>query len=143
MEVSQVAQMRQRIADEYQAAQWGLSGPAFGTSRHTFITAKMENLGGTFEELTEIVKSPEKAIEIVNETIEALPEMPTRGQFIDLLWRVLGAEQKNDVDMLNDCIEDMWKTIDMLSKRFGPERAKKITALPPSLTSEKREGPYA
>lgn len=136
MVVSEVAQFRRRIADEYQAAQWGLTGLASGTSTHQFITAKMENLGEVFEELTQMVKSPEKAIEIVNETIEALPETLTRVQFIDLLWRVLGDTEEKEAALLVDYIEDMWKTIDMLSGRFGHKRAKKIIALPSSLISK-------
>lgn len=137
---SEVAQMRQRIADEYQAARWGVSGLASGTSRHQFISAKMENLGRTFEQLTEVVKSPEKAMGIVNETIEALPERPTRVQFLDLLPRVLGDTE--ETAHLIDYIEEMWETIDLLISRFGHARAKKIIALPSSLTSEQGKDAY-
>ncbi len=134
---SEVAQLRRRIADEYQAAKWGLTGVASGTSRHQFITSKMDNLGGTFEELTQVVKSPQRAIEIVNEVIEALPETPMRGQFLELLWRVLEDVEEKEVSALVNSIEDMWKTLDMLKERFGPERAQKIIALPsPSISKE-------
>jgi hypothetical protein len=140
MAISEVAQFRQRIADEYQAAQWGLSGLASGTSRHEVITAKMDSLGGTFEELTQVVKSPEEAIKIVAETIEALPEIPTRSSFLDLLQRVLG--ETEETALLIDYIQDMWESVDMLNNRFGPERAQKIIALPSSLIAEEREGAH-
>ncbi len=45
MAQSEVAQLLQRLADEYQSAQWGLTGLAYGMSKHQFITAKMENMG--------------------------------------------------------------------------------------------------
>ncbi|MBA2678742.1 MAG: hypothetical protein H0U76_10170 [Ktedonobacteraceae bacterium] len=41
MSVSEVAQLRERIANEYRAAKWGLSGLAYGTAQHQFITARM------------------------------------------------------------------------------------------------------
>jgi hypothetical protein len=133
---SEVAQFRQRIADQYQAAQWGLSGLASGASRHQFITHKMENLGGIFEQLTQIVESKHIAIEIVSETIEALPETPTRIQFTHILWRVLGDTDVKETRVLLDSLEGMWKTIDMLKKRFGHERAQKIIALPSPVIAE-------
>jgi hypothetical protein len=49
---SEVAQLRRRIEDEYQAAQLGLTGLASGTSRHQVINAKMENMGKAFETFT-------------------------------------------------------------------------------------------
>ncbi len=64
MTVSEVAQLRQQIADEYLAAQSGLTGLASGTSRHQFITARLENLGVIHERLIELVGSDE-AIKIV------------------------------------------------------------------------------
>jgi hypothetical protein len=41
---SEVARLLKQIREEYAAAQQGLSGLAYGTSRHAFITAKMEIL---------------------------------------------------------------------------------------------------
>ena len=38
---SEVARLLLRISQEYEAAQRGLTGLAFGTSKHEFITAKM------------------------------------------------------------------------------------------------------
>lgn len=39
---SEVAQLMRQIDLEHQAAQWGLTGPAEGSSKHEFITARME-----------------------------------------------------------------------------------------------------
>jgi hypothetical protein len=134
MTVSEVARIRQRIADEYQAATWGLSGLAYGTSQHRFITAKMENMGDSFAELTELVGSPEKAIEMVNETLEALPETPKRFHIVDFLRRAL--ENTEETTLLIEHIEEMWVTIDVLRARFGPERARKIIDTSSSFISE-------
>ena len=43
---SEVAQLRKPVADEYLLAQWGLTGLAYGTAQHRFITSKEEKEGG-------------------------------------------------------------------------------------------------
>jgi molecular chaperone GrpE (heat shock protein) len=52
---SEVARLLARFRAEYEAAQWGLSGIAFGTSQHKFITAKMENMWKVHAELHDLV----------------------------------------------------------------------------------------
>ncbi len=52
---SEVARLLARFRAEYQAAQWGFSGLAFGTSQHHFITAKMENMWKVHTELHDLV----------------------------------------------------------------------------------------
>ena len=52
---SEVARLLSKITAEYEAAQRGLSGLAYGTSQHDFITARMENLGQLHSELQTIV----------------------------------------------------------------------------------------
>jgi hypothetical protein len=131
MAVSEVAALRQRITDEFQAAQWGLAGLASGTSRHTFITRRMEQMGEILQEFTQVTGSEDEAMEMVNETIEAIPDTPTRSDLVDLLRRVLANTEENA--LLIDYIEEMWETIDLLVERFGPERAKKIINMPSSL----------
>lgn len=42
---SEVARLLAQISAEYEAAQRGLTGLAYGTSQHEFITARMENMG--------------------------------------------------------------------------------------------------
>jgi hypothetical protein len=52
---SEVARLLAQINAEYEAAQRGLSGIAFGTARHAFITARMENLSRLHTQLQSIV----------------------------------------------------------------------------------------
>jgi hypothetical protein len=52
---SEVARLLSQITAEYEAAQRGLTGLAFGTSQHEFITARMENMGQLHSELQTIV----------------------------------------------------------------------------------------
>jgi hypothetical protein len=52
---SEVARLLKQIAEEYEAAQRGLTGLAFGTSQHEFITARMENMGQLHGQLQSLV----------------------------------------------------------------------------------------
>ena len=52
---SEVARLLAQISDEYEAAQRGLSGLAYGISQHDFITARMENMGILHNELQSLV----------------------------------------------------------------------------------------
>jgi hypothetical protein len=52
---SEVARLLAQISAEYEAAQRGLSGLAYGTSRHEFITARMEHVGQLHDQLYSIV----------------------------------------------------------------------------------------
>jgi hypothetical protein len=70
---SQVAQIRQRIEEEYTAAQQALYAPAM-VAKHDFITKRMENVQRAHAELQTIVGTDE-AIKLVLETISNLPEM--------------------------------------------------------------------
>ena len=65
---SKVAQVRQQIQAEYEAATQGLSGLASGTARHDFIHARTENIGKCHEQLAQLV-GPEQAISIIANTI--------------------------------------------------------------------------
>jgi hypothetical protein len=62
---SDVARLRQQIADEYEAAQRGLTGPAI-VSRHDFIAARMEGIARCHDELVELVGEQE-AMELISE----------------------------------------------------------------------------
>ncbi|MBV9230069.1 MAG: hypothetical protein JOZ18_12205 [Chloroflexi bacterium] len=59
-----------RIADEYQAAKYGLTGLAYGTAQHQFITAKMENIEQCRQQLCTLVGSEQEATRLVAESIE-------------------------------------------------------------------------
>ncbi len=54
---SEIARLRQRIAQEYEAAMRGLSGLAAGTASHEFITRRMEQMGTCHETLKQLVGS--------------------------------------------------------------------------------------
>src|SRR5712692_7176007 len=116
---SEVAQLLQRLADEYQAAQWGLTGLAYGMSKHQFITAKMENMGKAVEALTEVVGSPEEAGKMVAQTLKDLPDTPTRCTLVGFLQRTLGDTE--ETALLIEQIQTMWETRDRLIARFGSE----------------------
>lgn len=65
---SEVAQLKQRIAEEYIAAQRGLAGLSSGSTRHDFITARMDTIGRVHEELIALV-GPAEATKIMVETV--------------------------------------------------------------------------
>jgi hypothetical protein len=69
---SEVARLLQQIRQEYESAQRGLAGLAYGTSQHKVITQKMENIGKWHEELRALVG--EKAIALIVSQLETLPD---------------------------------------------------------------------
>jgi hypothetical protein len=52
---SEIAQLKQQIADEYIAGQRALSSLAYGTSQHQFITQRLENMEGYRKKLVGLV----------------------------------------------------------------------------------------
>ena len=52
---SEVARILAQIGAEYEASHNALHGLAQGTTRHAFITARMENMGALHEQLKELV----------------------------------------------------------------------------------------
>lgn len=52
---SEVARILSQIAQEYEAGSNGLHGLAQGTARHSFITARMENMAKLQNELEKLV----------------------------------------------------------------------------------------
>ncbi len=67
---SEVARLLAQISAEYEAAQRGLSGLAYGTSQHDFITARMEHLGQLHNQLQSIVG--DAAIGLVVDTLDRI-----------------------------------------------------------------------
>ena len=131
---SEVARVRQHIAAEYLSAQLGLFGLAEGTTRHSFITTKMERMGESFETLAQMM-GKEQAIQIVAETLQEVPEQVTRQDILQVLLHELGDSEVTQQTL--DYIQDLWETRDLLTKRFGPEAARKIIDAPISqLTKE-------
>ena len=70
---SEVARLLTQISLEYEAAQQGLSGLASGTSQHTFITQKMENIGRCHQALQNLVGEM-PAIAMITEQLDRYPE---------------------------------------------------------------------
>ena len=68
---SEVARLRQRIAEEYEAAMCGLTGLASGSATHEFITRRMEQMGACHETLKQLVGEQE-ATRMLAETLEVL-----------------------------------------------------------------------
>ncbi len=52
---SEVARLLTQITTEYEAAQRGLTGVAYGSAQHAFITARLENMESIHIRLQELV----------------------------------------------------------------------------------------
>jgi hypothetical protein len=65
---SEVSRLLTQINDEYEAAQRGLSGLSCGTSRHEFITARLEHMGQLHNELHELIG--DAAIALIAEQLD-------------------------------------------------------------------------
>jgi len=68
---SEVARLRKQYEEEYLAAQRGMSGFAVGSSRHQFITKKMEQMERCHTQLAKLVGERE-ATRLVSETVKDL-----------------------------------------------------------------------
>lgn len=69
---SEVTKILDQIKAEYESAQNGLSGLAFGTSQHAFITARMENMSLLHTQLQSLIG--DAATALVVEQLNASPE---------------------------------------------------------------------
>ena len=69
---SEVARILAQIAQEYEAAHNGLHGLSQGTARHSFITARMENMGKLQVELEKLVG--DEAIGMIAARLDQLGE---------------------------------------------------------------------
>jgi hypothetical protein len=65
---SEVARLLDQIREEYEAAMRGISGLSQGSSRHSFITTRMENMGKLQTQLDELIG--ENAIALVVTCLE-------------------------------------------------------------------------
>ena len=73
---SEVAQLLQQINLEYEAATRGLTGLSAGSAKHSFITARLEQIGAYHEQLTSLVGEVQ-ATQLVIELAEQGPEDST------------------------------------------------------------------
>jgi len=69
---SEVSRLLALFRTEYEAARWGLSGLAFGTSQHRFITTKMENMWKAHSELHDLVG--DRAMAMIAEDLKQLSD---------------------------------------------------------------------
>jgi hypothetical protein len=136
--LSEVARIRETIAASYMAAQWGLTGLAYGTPRHRFISARMERIEAGRQALQTLVG--DKALVLVAETLANLPEQPTRYHIQNVLRHELGNTE--DTAHLLDYLLDAWETLDLLIQKCGKEDAYKIITASSSFISAKEEGPH-
>ena len=127
MAVSEVAQIRENIANEYMAATWGLCGLASGISRHTFITVRLERMGAAQEQLATLVGKQE-AGKLLADTLVSLPEQPEREAVLDVITHLWGKSE--ETEYLLDMIRAMWDTMDYLTTEFGVEDTHKIIHAP-------------
>jgi len=67
---SEVARLLSQISAEYEAAQRGLTGLAYGTSMHEFITARMERMGHLHTQLQSLVG--DEAIAMVADKLNSM-----------------------------------------------------------------------
>jgi hypothetical protein len=74
---SDVQRLLRTIDTEYQAASLGLSGLALGTSMHSFITARMENIEHARAQLVELVGDPDEATRLV---VEQMNQSADKGE---------------------------------------------------------------
>ena len=68
---SEIARLRQRIAEEYEAAMRGLSGFASGSAKHQFITKRLEQIG-TYHATLQHLVGEQEASRLMAETLETL-----------------------------------------------------------------------
>jgi len=73
---SEVARLLQQISLEYEAATRGLTGLSAGSAKHSFITARLEQIGAYHEQLTSLVGEVQ-ATQLVIELAEQGPEEST------------------------------------------------------------------
>lgn len=64
MAKSEIARLLQEIDEAYQAAQWALTGLAYGMARHDFINTKEERIAICHQKLTTLI-GPEEATALV------------------------------------------------------------------------------
>jgi hypothetical protein len=130
--VSEIATIREKIAAEHMAAKLALEGLNSGTSRHSFITARMENMGILHEQLHDLVG--DEAVALISETIEALPDIPTRSDVLAGLRREL--ESPEEGERFCKALSEAWKAVDLLKERFGDEQTQKLLFAPSSSLRE-------
>jgi hypothetical protein len=128
---SEIARIREEIANNYLAAKWGLEGLRYGTAQHPFITSRMERLEEHRQQLNALV-GEETGIHLFAEMLDRLPAHPIRSSLQDVLRHELGKTE--EVEILIDHLQEAWETLDLLIERFGRPNALKILTAPLATT---------
>ena len=156
-QVSEVAALREQIAAEHTAAKLGLYGLNSGTPHHSFITARQANIGVLHEKLQDIVG--DGAIVLVAETLDAVPDTPTRSDVLATLRHVFSNPE--EIEPLCNALQEAWQAVDLLKEhpsdgqapmgwssltafagvnfikeRFEDEQARKLIFAPPTARQE-------
>ncbi len=69
---SEIANLREQITREHEAACWALTGPTIGMAQHWFINRRMERIGVCQERLSTLVGEQE-SLALVTEIMEHSP----------------------------------------------------------------------
>src|SRR5204862_5245277 len=116
---SKVAAIREQIAAEFMAAQLGLQGLNAGTAHHLFITARQANRGELQKKLEKLVGAD--AIALVAETLNAVPDIPTRSDILAVLRR--GFNKPEEVKLFCNALQEAWQAVDLLEGHCGDGQA--------------------
>ena len=114
------------------AAKLGLQGLNAGTARHSFITARQENIGVLHEKLQGLVGTD--AIALVAETLDAVPDVPTRSDVLSMLRHE--PHNPEEIERLCDALQEAWKAVDLLKEHLGDEPVRKLVFAPSTAISE-------
>ncbi len=129
---SEVAAIREQIAAEHMAAKLGLQGLSAGNARHSFITARQEHIGVLHEKLQGLVGTD--AIALVAETLDSVPDIPTRSDVLVVFRRELPNPEEGE--RFCNALLEAWKALDLLKERFGDEPARKLVFAPSTTLQE-------
>ncbi len=72
MAQSEIAQLRQRITEEYEAMKRGLTGLASGSAKHAFIAARMQHVDDYYGQLAQHIGAQEATQAVCELYIEVI-----------------------------------------------------------------------
>ena len=72
--ISEVAELRQRIEQEHEAACWALTGLASGNLQHCFINRRMQRIDTCHEHLARLI-GEQASVQFVNQVFEKSPSI--------------------------------------------------------------------
>ena len=117
--VSEVAAIKEQIAAEHLAAKLGLQGLNTGTAHHVFITTRQANIGLLHKKSQKLVG--DSAIALVAETLDAVPDIPSRDSILAVLRR--GFNKPEEVELFCNALQEAWQAVDLFKERSGDGQA--------------------